>query len=87
MNNVWLDIFTSFPVDVRGRILVMNHCSSYLFSHGFGLFNNLLLYLFTNLLLLYLYFLLSPKMLVALWPSLKIICLLFGVVGIKRRNI
>ena len=70
MNNIWLDTFTSFLFDVRSRILVMDHCPSYLFSHGFGLF--------TNLLLLYLYLLLSLKMLVALWPSFKIICLLFG---------
>ena len=41
----------------------MVHCSSYLFSQGFGLF--------TNLLLSYLYLLLSLKMLVALWPSLE----------------
>ena len=63
MNNVWLDTFTSFPFDARGRILVMDH-----------------------LLLSYLYLLLSLKMLVALWSFLKIICLLFGVVGSKRRN-
>ena len=43
MNNIWLDTFTSFLFDVRGRTLVMDHCSSYLFSHGFGLFTNLLL--------------------------------------------
>ena len=76
MNNVWLDTFTSFPIDVKGRILVMDHYSSYLFSHGFGLF--------TNLLLSYLYLLLSLKMLAALWLSLK--NNLFGVVGSKRRN-
>ena len=67
MNNVCLDTFTSFPFDVRGRILVMDHCASYLhvFSHGFGLFTNLLLSYFN------LYLLLSLKMLLALWPSLK----------------
>ena len=44
MNNVWLDTFTSFPFDVRGRILVMDDCSLYfIFTHGFGLFTNLLL--------------------------------------------
>ena len=65
MNNILLDTFTSFPFDVRGRILVMDHCSSYLFSHGFAL---LLIYCFHSS---YLYILLSIKMLVALWPSLK----------------
>ena len=47
MNNAWLDTFTSFPFAVRGRTLVMDHCSLYSLSHGFGLFTNLLLsYLF-----------------------------------------
>ena len=63
MNNVWLDTFTSFPFDFRGRSLVTDHCSSYLFSPGSGLF--------TNLLLSYLYLLHSLKMLIALWPFLK----------------
>ena len=79
MNNVWLDAFTSsllMLLFVRGRILVMDHCSSYLFSHGFGLF--------TNLLVSYLYLLLSLKMLVALLPSLK--NNLFGVLESKTRN-
>ena len=73
-----MDTFTSFLFDVSGRNLVMDHCSLYLFSHGFGLF--------TYLLLSYLHLLLSLKMLVALWPSLKNNLFAVWCLGRKRRN-